>query len=139
MGQSQTLREKVNMLNSKILMPLMALSFILFNTVINLYIGERIETIQNLLAIAVLAVLAFWLLSDVKAGLMPWLRQNILVIGYFAARAMISSCVVFFASTSPASLPPLMTKIRSHTPRSSGISEDTIRTTFPLLARSIIS
>ena len=70
MGQSQTLREKVNMLNSKILMPLMALSFILFNTVINLYIGERIETIQNLLAIAVLAVLAFWLLSDVKAGQM---------------------------------------------------------------------
>lgn len=73
-------------------MPLMALSFILFNTVINLYIGERIETIQNLLAIAVLAVLAFWLLSDVKAGLMPWLRQNILVIGYFAARAI--SCVL---------------------------------------------
>ncbi len=92
MGQSQTLREKVNMLNSKILMPLMALSFILFNTVINLYIGERIETIQNLLAIAVLAVLAFWLLSDLKAGLMPWLRQNILVIGYFAARAI--SCVL---------------------------------------------
>ena len=92
MGQSQTLREKVNMLNSKILMPLMALSFILFNTVINLYIGERIETIQNLLAIAVLAVLAFWLLSDVKNGLMPWLRQNILVIGYFAARAI--SCVL---------------------------------------------
>lgn len=73
-------------------MPLMALSFILFNTVINLYIGERIETIQNLLAIAVLAVLAFWLLSDVKNGLMPWLRQNILVIGYFAARAI--SCVL---------------------------------------------
>lgn len=73
-------------------MPLMALSFILFNTVINLYIGERIETIQNLLAIAVLAVLAFWLLSDVKNGLMPWLRQNILVIGYFTARAI--SCVL---------------------------------------------
>lgn len=65
----------------------MALSFILFNTVINLYIGERIETIQNLLAIAVLAVLAFWLLSDVKNGLMPWLRQNILVIGYFTGKS----------------------------------------------------
>ena len=29
---------------------------------------------------------------------------------------MISSCVVFLASTSPASLPPLMTRILSHTP-----------------------
>ena len=85
-------REKINALNTKIFMPLMALTFILFNTVINLYIGERMETIQNMLAVVILAVLAFWRISDIKDGLMPWLRQNILVICYFAVRAV--SCVL---------------------------------------------
>ena len=90
--EQYTFREKVNGLNTKIFMPLMALTFILFNTVINLYIGERMETIQNLLAIAILALLAFWLIFDIRDGLVTWLRQNILVICYFAARAV--SCVL---------------------------------------------
>ena len=57
----------------------------------------------------------------------------------FAARAMISSCVVVLASTSPASCPPDITRIRSQTPKSSGISEETISTVFPSLARLRIS
>ena len=48
---------------------------------------------------------------------------------------MISSWLVVFASTSPASLPPDITSIRSHTPRSSGISDETIMTVLPLVGK----
>ena len=47
--------------------------------------------------------------------------------------------VVFFASTSPARRPPDITRIRSHTPSSSGISDETIRMVLPRLARSRMS
>lgn len=77
---------KLNILNSKILMPAMALSFILFNTVINLWIGERIETLQNLLAICVLAIWACNILSEPKRLLKPWIKSNVIVIIYFIAR-----------------------------------------------------
>ena len=43
----------INSINSKIFMPLMAATFILFNTVINKWMGERIETLQNLIAICI--------------------------------------------------------------------------------------
>lgn len=76
---------KLNILNSKILMPAMALSFILFNTVINLWIGERIETLQNLLAICVLAIWACNILSEPKRLLKPWIKSNVIVIIYFIA------------------------------------------------------
>ena len=77
---------KLNILNSKILMPAMALTFILFNTVINLWIGERIETLQNLLAICVLAIWACNILSEPKRLLKPWIKSNVIVIIYFIAR-----------------------------------------------------
>ena len=83
-----SLREKINFINANLLMPLMALTFIFFNTVVNLWLGERMETVQNLLAVAILALLALWLLTDLREGLLPWLRVNYLVLAYFAVRAV---------------------------------------------------
>ena len=58
---------------------------------------------------------------------------------YFAASAIICSWVASFARTSPDSLPPDITRILSQTPKSSGISDDTIITVFPSWARFSIS
>lgn len=78
----------INSINSKIFMPLMAATFILFNTVINKWMGERIETLQNLIAICILLILACNLLSEPKRVLLPWLRTNYLVIVYFVVRGI---------------------------------------------------
>lgn len=76
----------VNIFSSKILMPIMAILFICTNTVLNLWIGERIETIQNILAIVVLFIAAVNLFSSPKSNLMPWLKGNVLVVVYFIIR-----------------------------------------------------
>ena len=67
-------------------MPLMAVLFICTNTVINLWIDERIETIQNIIAIIVLLIVACYLLSSPGERLRPWIKSNILVIAYFIVR-----------------------------------------------------
>lgn len=67
-------------------MPAMAVTFILFNTVINLWIGERIETVQNLLAIGILAIWACNILAEPSRVLVPWIKSNILILLYFAVR-----------------------------------------------------
>lgn len=79
---------KLNQFTSTIMMPLVTLTFILFNTVINKWLGERIETLQNVFAVFVLAVVAVNLLASPKNGLIPWLKGNVLVIVYFVARAI---------------------------------------------------
>ena len=58
---------------------------------------------------------------------------------YLAARVIISSWLVLAVSTSPATRPPDITTIRSQTPSSSGISEETMITVLPARARSRIS
>ena len=78
----------INKINAEIFMPLMAVTFILFNTVINKWIGERIETLQNLVAICILLILACNLLSEPKRVLLPWLRTNYLVMVYFVVRGI---------------------------------------------------
>ena len=77
---------RLNVLVGKILMPIMAILFICTNTVLNLWIGERIETIQNLLAIVVLCVVVVDLLSPPRNNLIPWLKGNVLVVVYFIIR-----------------------------------------------------
>ena len=67
-------------------MPIMAILFICTNTVLNLWIGERIETIQNLLAIVVLFIVAVNLLSSFRSNLIPWIKSNMLVVVYFIIR-----------------------------------------------------
>lgn len=64
----------------------MAILFICTNTVLNLWIGERTETIQNLLAIVVLFIVAVNLLSSPRNNLMPWFKSNVLVVVYFIIR-----------------------------------------------------
>lgn len=81
----------LNIFSSKILMPIMAILFICTNTVLNLWIGERIETIQNLLAIVVLFIVAVNLLSSPQNNLIPWLKSNVFVVAYFIIR-LISLC-----------------------------------------------
>ena len=77
---------RLHSLSSRILMPLMAVLFICTNTVINLWIDERIETIQNIIAIMVLMIVASYLLSAPRERLCPWIKSNILVIAYFIVR-----------------------------------------------------
>ena len=77
---------RLNSLSSRIVMPLMAVLFICTNTVINLWIDERIETIQNIIAIMVLMIVASYLLSAPRERLCPWIKSNILVIAYFIVR-----------------------------------------------------
>lgn len=76
----------LNIFSSKILMSIMAVLFICTNTVLNMWIGERIETIQNLLAIVILLIVAVNLFSSPKSNLMPWLKSNVLVVAYFIIR-----------------------------------------------------
>ena len=57
---------------------------------------------------------------------------------YLAASVMICSWLVSAAFTSPARRPSERTRIRSQTPSSSGISEETIIIPFPCSASSII-
>ena len=76
----------LNIFSSKILMPIVAVLFICTNTVLNLWIGERIETIQNLLAIVVLFIVAVDFLSSPRNNLIPWLKGNVLVVVYFIIR-----------------------------------------------------
>lgn len=73
-------------INSCILMPFMAILFLLTNTVFNLWINERMETIQNVLAILIVSSVIFILLKNVKLNLVPWIKNNVLVIIYFLVR-----------------------------------------------------
>ena len=86
MISKKTWINNLNIFSSKILMPIMAVLFICTNTVLNLWIGERTETIQNLLAIVILFIVAANLLSSPRNSLIPWLRSNVLVVVYFIIR-----------------------------------------------------
>lgn len=77
---------RLHLLSSRILMPLMAVLFICTNTIINLWIDERMETIQNIIAILLLLMVICYLLSAPRERLRPWIKSNILVIAYFVVR-----------------------------------------------------
>lgn len=78
--------EKLNKISWNVLMPVMAVTFILFNTVINQWMGERIETLQNLLVIPIMLIFACNIFASPKKNIPVWLRANILVVIYFAVR-----------------------------------------------------
>lgn len=77
---------RLHSLSSKILMPLMAVLFITTNTVVNLWSSKRIETVQNILAILLLGIVACYLLSSPKQRFKLWLKDNYLVVAYFFVR-----------------------------------------------------
>lgn len=77
---------RLHLLSSRILMPFMAVLFISTNTVVNLWSSKRIETVQNILAILLLGIVAWYLLSSPKQRFKPWLKANFLVVAYFIVR-----------------------------------------------------
>mgnify|MGYP004666906015 FL=1 len=77
---------RLHALSSRILMPFMAVLFISTNTVVNLWSSKRIETVQNILAILLLGIVAWYLLSSPKQRVKPWLKANFLVVAYFLVR-----------------------------------------------------
>ena len=83
---TSSLMNRLHSLSSKILMPFMAVLFISTNTVVNLWSSKRIETVQNILAILLLGIVAWYLLSSPKQRFKPWLKANFLVVAYFIVR-----------------------------------------------------
>lgn len=79
---------KLNEINRIILMPIMAITFIAFNTVVNLWLGSKAETLQNILAILILFTVACTLLSSPKKELLPWIKSNLIVIVYLIVRGI---------------------------------------------------
>lgn len=77
---------KLNVLSINYIMPAISILFILFNTVVNLWVDGKLETVLNVLAIFVLVIFACNLLSSSKSDIMKWCRENILIILYFMVR-----------------------------------------------------
>lgn len=87
-SEKSSLLNTINLISSKFLMPVMAVLFICTNTVFNKWIGERAETLENLIAIVILLIVALNLFEKPKDNLMPWLKSNVLVIIYLIARVI---------------------------------------------------
>lgn len=84
----KTWYEKLNLINTKYLMPIMALMFLCTNTVINMYCGEHIETLQNIVAIMILGIVCVDLLFNKTYSLNSIINDNKLIIIYFIIRAI---------------------------------------------------
>lgn len=84
----KTWYEKLNLINTKYLMPFMALMFLCTNTVINMYCGEHIETLQNIVAIMILGIVCIDLLFNKTYSLNSIVNDNKLIIIYFIIRAI---------------------------------------------------
>lgn len=80
-------------------MPMMAVTFMVSHTVINLWSGERVETVQNMLAILILSVLVCNILASPKKNIPAWICENMLVIIYFTVRVMTLAKMGFDYST----------------------------------------
>ena len=80
------IEEKVYNFLSGIIMPAMSVLFLCTNTVLNKWMGERAETIQNLIAIIVVLAFAVIILSKPKERIPQWLRMNYLVVAYLVVR-----------------------------------------------------
>lgn len=88
MVENRAWLEKLNKISWNVLMPVMAVTFILFNTVINQWIGERIETMQNLLVLFIMLIFACNIFANPKKNIPEWIRGNWLVIIYFIVRML---------------------------------------------------
>lgn len=79
---------KLNKISWNVLMPVMAVTFILFNTVINQWIGERIETLQNLIVIFIMLIFVCNIFANPKKNIPEWVKGNWIVIVYFIVRLL---------------------------------------------------
>ena len=78
--------ESLNRLCRDCLMPIMLVLLFLYNTIINALIGGKVETLQNLLAVAVIAVAILNIIAHSKRNLLLWFKSNIFVLGYIIVR-----------------------------------------------------
>ena len=80
--------ENVNKICSHVIMPLMLVMLFAYNTVLNDWILGRAETIQNLLAVIVLAVIGVNLLYLPQKNIPKWIKDNVIIIAYFLIRVV---------------------------------------------------
>lgn len=80
--------DRVNLISGKFLMPAMAVLFVCTNTVFNKWIGERAETLENLIAIVILLGIGLNIFKNPGERLMPWLKSNVLVMIYLIVRVI---------------------------------------------------
>lgn len=80
--------DKLNSVNSKILLPIAFVLILFFNTAINIWTGGIIESVQNLIAIGVLFIVLINFVVHPKTILIPWIKTNYLIVGYFIIRGI---------------------------------------------------
>lgn len=78
--------DNMNNLCQMFLMPVMLVLLFLYNTIVNSWVGGRIETLQNLLAIMILCVFVCNIFSSPKKNILGWFKDNKLVFFYFVVR-----------------------------------------------------
>lgn len=79
---------KLNFVNSKILLPIIFVLILLYNTAVNIWMKGRIETLQNVIAIAILLIIAINFVLYPRKILGSWIKENYLVVAYFIIRGI---------------------------------------------------
>lgn len=67
-------------------MPAMMVLLFLYNTIVNTWVGGRIETLQNLMAIIIIGFIALNVILNPKAIIPKWFKSNYFVLAYFVVR-----------------------------------------------------
>lgn len=78
--------ERLNSFANKYLMPLMAIAFLAMNTVFDIWIGNRVETVQNILGVPIILIFLYSFTYKPKEAIITWLRENAFVLVYFVIR-----------------------------------------------------
>jgi len=83
---NNTLIQYLNSFVSKFLMPLMAFAFLCMNTVFDIWIGNRMETVQNIIGAVIVFIFICNLVYKPHVSIPEWAKENILAIAYFTIR-----------------------------------------------------
>ena len=80
--------DDLNNICQKYLMPVMLVLLFLYNTIVNTWVGGRIETLQNLLAVIIIGIVAVNIIFNHKIILPKWIKSNFIVLVYFVVRSI---------------------------------------------------
>lgn len=80
--------DDLNNICQKYLMPVMLVMLFLYNTIVNSWVGGRIETLQNLLAVIIIGIVAVNIIFNHKIILPKWIKSNFIVLVYFVVRSI---------------------------------------------------
>lgn len=80
--------DDLNNICQKYLMPVMLVMLFLYNTIVNTWVGGRIETLQNLLAVIIIGIVAVNIIFNHKIILPKWIKSNFIVLVYFVVRSI---------------------------------------------------